>query len=136
MHLFRRVHIHIFADLRTRPHQAHVADKYVDQLRQLVKLVFADEVAGPRNPGIMAADGDQPLFVRADAHRTELEQPEVSVIPPDARLPIEHRPSGIRLDPDGKDGKQRKEDKQPEAAGHDVKKTFQNGLDISTRESP
>ena len=39
-HLFGRIHVDISPHLGARPHERHVADEYVDELRQLIELVL------------------------------------------------------------------------------------------------
>ena len=99
MQLLGSVEVDVFPDLGPRTDKTHVPDEDIDELRKLVQLVLADNIAGAGHPRIMSADGDKPLLVRAHPHRAELEQAEVLVAPPYPDLTVEHRSGRVKLYP-------------------------------------
>lgn len=101
MHLFGGVKIDVFADFRPWTYQAHVSREYVDELRQLVELVFADVVPRTSHARVAPSDGDKSFSVGTDAHRAELEQPEIPVSFSYTYLAVKNRTFGIDFDPNG-----------------------------------
>lgn len=99
VHLLGRIHFDIFANLGARTDKAHIARKHIYQLGQLIEFVLADEITRPRNPGIVPSNGNEPLLIRPDTHRTELEQLEVAIVPAYAYLTIKYRSARIQFNP-------------------------------------
>lgn len=73
VHLFGGIKIDVFADFRPGTHQAHIADEYVDELRQLVEFVFTDVISRTSHAWIASSDGDKSFLVGTYAHRAEFE---------------------------------------------------------------
>lgn len=126
--LFRGVELHVFADFGPRPHQAHVAGKHIDELRQLVQFVFADEIARARDARVVAAYGNQAFFICPDPHGAEFEKSEILSVPSYAGLSVEDGAFGVAFNPQGHQDEQRAEDEQSDSACNYIKKTFQRYL--------
>ena len=103
MHLLRCPIVHIMTHFGAWTHQAHIANKHVDKLRQLIQFQFADYIAAACDARVAATDGDQTPLVAAHPHGAKLEDAEVLVVLAHAHLPIEDRTLGIKLDPNGED---------------------------------
>ena len=91
MHLFRRIHVYILAYFRPWAYEAHISDKHIDKLWELIELVFADEIAGTCDTWIMPADSDEFLLIGSYLHRAELIDTEILIMPSHSHLTIENR---------------------------------------------
>ena len=128
----------LVGDARARPDERHVTSEDVQQLRQLVErrlpqpaadvrdrvatLELVEPVLADRGPGahdrlhVLAMLG----VVAAVGHRSELERRELLHVLTQARLPEEHRPRRVVLDPPGEEGEQRRRHEQEQARPDDV----------------
>src|SRR5690606_25358281 len=72
--------------LGPRPHDVHVADEHVEELRQLVQTVLAEDPADPRDTMVVRRRPDLRAVARVHPHRPELVDPEqaASVVDPAA----------------------------------------------------
>ena len=68
----------------------HLTQEDIDQLRQFVQLVFAQEEAGPCDARIIP-DRQQAARSRIGTHCAKLEDPKVFVEASDSRLPEKYR---------------------------------------------
>ncbi|EAU61758.1 hypothetical protein STIAU_7234 [Stigmatella aurantiaca DW4/3-1] len=83
--------------LGTRPHQAHVAAQHVEELRQFVDGVLAQEGANGRAPRVLQAGHPGAGHLRVRAHGAELEDGEGAPIDAHALLGIENGPPAGEL---------------------------------------
>src|SRR5262249_326368 len=67
-----RIEAHVFRHFRARAHQAHVTRDHVQELRQLIELVAAQEAARARDARILAYRDLAPATSLAMAHGPEL----------------------------------------------------------------
>src|SRR6266542_5672996 len=78
-----------FRPLRPRSHKRHLATKHVDELRQLVEAVSAQERAESRRTLFaLTRPYRAGIGFGAPRHRAELEHREALAVPRDALLPI------------------------------------------------
>src|SRR5215208_616006 len=97
--LTRRVELDLGWERRARTDDPHLAAQHVDQVRQLVERITAQEPADPRHPRVLRRDGGaDPDRVDPLAHGAELEQVEDDAVLADAPLPVEDR--SRRFEPD------------------------------------
>src|SRR5581483_5969087 len=80
-------------DLRTRPHQTHLAAHDIEQLRQFVYLVVPQYPPDGRDPVIIRSRDRRAAAICAMIHGTELEDGERTSITPDTLLLIEDWPT-------------------------------------------
>ncbi len=96
--------------LRPRPDDVHVADEHVEELRQLIQPVLAENAADRRDTTVVRLCPDLGGVARIDPHRPELVDPEqappvvdltagsriprgaVAPVEPHAQLRVEHGP--------------------------------------------
>ncbi len=108
--------------VRPWPHQAHVAQHDVDELRQLVERGLAQEGAERGDAGVVPAGvGDEALaFAVAEVgvHGAELEDAELLAVEADAGLAEEDRALGGQLDRD-RDGQEEGGDRDQEEGAQD-----------------
>ena len=106
--------------LGTRAHQAHLASKHVDELREFVDPELAEDPADARDPRIVVAGPDRAgelLGVRS--HRPELDEHEGLRSQAQPLLLEEHRPPGVHLDEQRHQGKHQDRDRCQEQRRHD-----------------
>ena len=96
------VFLHLFGEGRTGSDNAHVATQHVEELRQFVQRILAQEPAQPGGAGIVrdlkqhaiplvqVQDLGAPLF-RVAHHGTELSAAKYPALFADALRKIEHR---------------------------------------------
>ena len=103
---------------RARPHEAHVAAQYVEQLGQLVDAGAAEPRAGPGDATILAqlvegAIGRPRLRRRIHDHGAELvhHEPAAAEAPP--FLAEQDRARGGKPDDEGRGGQDRSAQRQP-----------------------
>lgn len=125
VHLLGSIHIHIFPHLGTWSDKAHVADENIYQLRQFIEFVLADKISGAGNTRVMPADGNKPILIGTDPHRTEFEQFEILIVASDTYLAIKDRSGRIAFYPNSQYQKQRTQSKQSQTACNDIENTFQ-----------
>ena len=121
------------AQRRAGADEAHVALQDVEQLGQLVEAGAAQDVADLGDPGVtgqleqraralvVGLHGGQP-GLGVDAHRAELEHPELGVAPADPLLAEQDRTAVLPLDQDGDDRQHRRGDEQQRAGDDDVER--------------
>src|SRR5512132_3428083 len=86
--LTRGVELDLGRERRARTDDTHLAAQHVDQVRQLVERIAAQEAADPRDPRILRRDGGADADrVGPLAHSSELEQVEDDAVVADAPLP-------------------------------------------------
>lgn len=100
MHLLRSPIVNIVANLRSRPHQTHITNKDIDQLRKLIKLVLSYVITRTGHSWIPTTDGNQRTLISPYSHRTELENAEIPVMSSHSHLTVEHRSLAIQLNLD------------------------------------
>ena len=100
---------------RPRADEVHVAADDVQELRDLVELVAAEEAADRRVERIAGRHETRadPLLGVGE-ERAELEDREGRQRPPDARAAVEDLSPARRLDRDGDDDRERQERDEPE----------------------
>jgi len=113
-----------FGDLgdveRSRPDQAHVADKHVPKLGQLVQRVFAEESAQAGQAGVLAGLGAVAIRVHIGTHGAELVEGEGAAIPAGPLLTEEARAGACQADGQGDDQQHRPEDRQGQARDQQI----------------
>ena len=97
MHLLRRPVVHVVTHLWTRPHQTHVPNEDINQLRQLIQLILADVIPRTRHARITPTNRHQRTLVAAYTHTAELEDTEIPVPAPHTHLAVKHRPLTVLL---------------------------------------
>src|SRR5262249_49793379 len=80
-------------------HHAHVADKHVEELRQLIELPLAQQAADASNARISGPRHTGSHLLVPVVHGAELEQLELVSVAPVTPLPEQDRP--WRTKPDG-----------------------------------
>ncbi len=101
--------LYLFRQRRPRPHQTHLPQQHVVDLRQLVQAEAADETAGARQTGVSLdleqravslVQLPQGLFLQVGVvnHGAEFVHRKPPPLAADARRGIEHRPRRIELD--------------------------------------
>ena len=93
------VHLSMGEHVGTRPHDTHVADEHIEELRQLVDIVFPDKVAERELAGVVLG-GLFAVRILVDVHRAELIAPEGLAVEPRALLLEEHGAGALYLDDD------------------------------------
>ena len=102
-----------FRTLRTGAHEFQFSDQDVEQLRQFVDPRFSEEVADPRDPGIVLHRPYRiPVFFRVVPHRTEFVDPDRFVVLPHPDLGIENGAGRVEFDEDRNDEKNREQEDQ------------------------
>ena len=92
----RAVYLGMVEHVRARAHNAHVAAQHVEELRQLVDVGLAHEVAkGKLARVVLGALNAVGVFV--DVHRAELVAIELLAVHARAGLPEEHRAGTLQL---------------------------------------
>ena len=75
----RRVLLGMLQHMRTRAYHGHIAQQDVHELRELIQIRPAQEIADPGLPGIIL-DGLQGIGLRVHLHRTKFKTFEVMPI--------------------------------------------------------
>ena len=133
MHLLWCPIIHIVTNLRPRTNKAHVAKEYINELWQLVELELTDKVPASRHARVVTTNSNKAPLVGPNPHRAELKNAEILVLKSYAHLAIKHRPLRVQLDPDGEQQKERTEHYQSQSTRYDVKRSFHEFFNISTK---
>src|SRR2546429_2533958 len=104
------IHLTMGHRVRARTDHAHSPLQHVDELRQLVEGVAAQEGAEAGHALIVARRLPDDFAVLRDPHRTELVDLDLPAIEAVAALPEQHRPGRAQLDPDRDRGQQRSDE--------------------------
>ncbi len=75
---------------RARPHERHIADKDIPQLRKLVEAVLAEHTAKARYAGVAGARQGRAVRLGIDTHAPELIDLEQTLVTPHPHLPVQH----------------------------------------------
>src|SRR3984957_7954027 len=107
-------HMHHFQvrQLGPRSNQTHVAAQYVDQLRQLIEFVLAQEPPEPGHPGVAPLGEAGPVFLCVDRHGSELENGKEDTIASDALLTEDHRAWSLVAEEHGREQEQGPEEQK------------------------
>ncbi len=105
----------------TRPHQAHLADQHVPQLRQFVQLGIPQPFADGGDARVIRRRDARPgITGRLLAHGAELEDLEDPPTHSQARPAEEDRARGIAFDQQGDDDEEGRQQQQAQCGGQDV----------------
>ena len=91
------IHLGMGEHVRTRSHEAHVANEHIEELRQLVDVVFPNEVAEGELARVVLG-GLLAVCILVDVHRAELIAPERFAVEPRALLLEEDGSRALYLD--------------------------------------
>src|SRR5262249_31311122 len=105
---------------------AHLALEYVDDLRELIDPILAQEMADAGDSWIGSLGKGLPGAFRA--HRSELPNAEYPAAIAHARLPEEDRARTVELDKKPDNGESRQEKWQDDQTEHDVGAAFHLGV--------
>src|SRR5271170_4916590 len=95
----------VFLKIGTRPNKAHVAYQYVEQLRQLVNLVLAQESSDVRNPRVVLSGSYAHRF-GIKTHSAEFPHRERLAVLPGSKTPVEG--GTLRIQPNRRSHNQEK----------------------------
>lgn len=122
---FVRIRREGLVDEGTRADYGHVAEEDAEELRELVDLRLAEEVAHRQDARILLHRVEAARHVRRVAeHRRKLPDFEVAVLVADARLAVEDVVLAGALKADHNRDEKRRKDEDGEARGEDVERAF------------
>lgn len=115
--------------LRARAHEGHLATEDVEQLRQLIEVVGADEAADLGQARVVIAGVERrPGGLGVRAHRAEFVDLERAAEAADALLLVEDGAAVLALDRDRNDEEQRAEHDQAARADEDAEQALHTSL--------
>ncbi len=128
--VFLREKIHEFLHLRPGPDQGHVARDHIDQLRQFVQLVAAQE--GPQwgDPIIVTGGDAGAAEVGIGMHGAEFVDAEDFPIQPDTVLTEEGGARAGQLDGERNEGKERGAADQTDPRSQIIKTPLQHDISV------
>ncbi len=110
----------VYRAFRARADQAHLAQQYIDQLRQLVQGDAAQELAYAGAAGIVLGGPTWPVLFRVRAHGAELEAPERPGVQPHPFLGIKDRAGRISPDEASNAEQKGRQEHQAQAADDNI----------------
>jgi len=132
---------HLLVNDGTRPDEAHLADKHIDQLRKFIEAELAQDSPQRRDPRVVmqlslffpdsALFGETPemLFqdpVAIDDHRPEFPAPKLLAAPTDADVSEKHGPRTRHTDKRGNPEQKRNKQRQENEHKQQVEPTLGN----------
>ncbi len=109
--------------------QCHLSLQNVDQLRQFIQAVFAEEFSHLRNPRVGVVFGGKAIWIGVRPHRSKFVEGKNFAVFSHAVLAKDGRPGRRPADGQRDQGHQRRKDDQGRACGQDVDHSFQRQID-------